>query len=130
MSLQIIGTLSFSPAASFAQESRNTAAAVCACPGDNGGITLPPDFCPNGVRRPYRSCQTDGPRPGRSLVRQHWSGRYYRNDTPPSDGFLVALQDTSGKGSADLIKRFGPGAESGNAGGSGIALFNGWLSLK
>ena len=42
-------------------------------------------------------------------------------------GFLVALQDTNGDGRADVIVRFGPGAESGNAGGTGIALYNGAL---
>jgi hypothetical protein len=130
MSLQIIGTLSFSPAASFAQESRNTAAAVCACPGDNGGITLPPDFCPTVFADHIGHARQMVLAPDGVLYVNTWSGRYYRNDTPPSDGFLVALQDTSGKGSADLIKRFGPGAESGNAGGSGIALFNGWLHAE
>ena len=56
-----------------------------------------------------------------------WSGTYYRNDTPPPGGFLVALQDTKGEGRADMVKRFGPGVESGNAGGTGIALYNGAL---
>ena len=54
-----------------------------------------------------------------------WSGCYYRNDTPPAGGFLVALQDTTGNGHADVVARFGPGAETGNAGGTGIALYNG-----
>ena len=51
----------------------------------------------------------------------------YRNDTPPPGGFLLALQDTTGDGRADAVVRFGPGAESGNAGGTGIALYNGAL---
>ena len=36
-----------------------------------------------------------------------WSGRYYRNDTPPAGGFLVALKDSKGDGHADVIERFG-----------------------
>jgi glucose/arabinose dehydrogenase/mono/diheme cytochrome c family protein len=56
-----------------------------------------------------------------------WSGSYYRNDAPPPGGFLVALQDTRGEGRADVVARFGPGAKSGNAGGTGIALYNGAL---
>jgi glucose/arabinose dehydrogenase len=53
-----------------------------------------------------------------------WSGRYYRNDKPPAGGFLIALKDTTGNGRADVVVRFGPGTESGNAGGTGIALYN------
>jgi glucose/arabinose dehydrogenase/mono/diheme cytochrome c family protein len=56
-----------------------------------------------------------------------WSGPYFRNDTPPPGGFLLALQDTTGDGRADVVLRFGPGAESGNAGGTGIALYRGAL---
>jgi hypothetical protein len=37
-----------------------------------------------------------------------WSGPYYRNDTPPTGGFLLALQDTTGDGRADVVVRFGP----------------------
>jgi glucose/arabinose dehydrogenase/mono/diheme cytochrome c family protein len=53
-----------------------------------------------------------------------WSGRYYGNDTPHAGGFLVALQDKSGSGKADVIERFGETAESGAAGGTGIGIYN------
>ncbi len=56
-----------------------------------------------------------------------WSGRYYGRDRPPPGGFLVALRDTAGSGHADKIVRFGPAIESGSAGGTGIALYNGAL---
>jgi glucose/arabinose dehydrogenase/mono/diheme cytochrome c family protein len=59
-----------------------------------------------------------------------WSGRYYANTEnakAPDGGFLLALQDTTGSGRADKVVRFGPGVESGNAGGTGIALYNGAL---
>jgi glucose/arabinose dehydrogenase len=56
-----------------------------------------------------------------------WSGRYYGNDKPPPGGFLAALQATKGDGHADVIRRFGPRAESSNAGGTGIALYKGAL---
>jgi glucose/arabinose dehydrogenase/mono/diheme cytochrome c family protein len=56
-----------------------------------------------------------------------WSGRYYRNDTPPAGGFLVALQDTKGKGRADVVVRFGETRAEGSAGGTGIALFEAGL---
>jgi len=56
-----------------------------------------------------------------------WSGRYYNDDTPPAGGFLVALQDRHGTGKADVIERFGDGAEEGSAGGTGIGLYKGAL---
>ncbi|MBV8842582.1 MAG: PQQ-dependent sugar dehydrogenase [Bryobacterales bacterium] len=54
-----------------------------------------------------------------------WS--YYGNDESPPGGFLIALQDTKGDGHANVIRRFGPGVESGNAGGTGLALYKGGL---
>jgi glucose/arabinose dehydrogenase len=56
-----------------------------------------------------------------------WSGRYYRNDTPPPGGFLIALKDSKGVGRADVIERFGPGVPQGSAGGTGIALYKGYV---
>jgi len=56
-----------------------------------------------------------------------WSGRYYGNDTPHDGGFLVALQDTTGTGKADLNRRFGETVQSGGAGGTGIGLYKGAL---
>jgi glucose/arabinose dehydrogenase/mono/diheme cytochrome c family protein len=113
---------------SFAAETRNTAGAgKKACAADNGGITLPPGFC--------ATVFADNVGHARHLVVaangvvyvNTWSGRYYGNDKPPSGGFLVALQDTKGDGRANVKTRFGTGAESGNAGGTGIALYNGAL---
>ena len=56
-----------------------------------------------------------------------WSGRYYGNDTPHAGGFLVALQDTTGSGKADVNRRFGETVRSGGAGGTGIGFFQGAL---
>src|SRR3989441_6221966 len=54
-----------------------------------------------------------------------WSGRYYGNDAPHAGGFLVALEDKSGAGKADVIERFGETVQSGGAGGTGIAIYKG-----
>jgi glucose/arabinose dehydrogenase len=51
--------------------------------------------------------------------------RYYRNDTPPAGGFLVALEDSNGDGRADVIERFGDGVWQGATGGTGIAFYKG-----
>src|SRR6202012_3752759 len=54
-----------------------------------------------------------------------WSGEYYNNDKPHAGGFLVALQDKTGAGKADVVERFGETLQTGGAGGSGIALYKG-----
>jgi hypothetical protein len=40
-------------------------------------------------------------------------------DTPHAGGFLVALQDTSGGGKANMVERFGETVQSRGAGGRG-----------
>ena len=52
-----------------------------------------------------------------------WSGKYYGNDTPPPGGFLLALQDKTGSGKADVIERFGETIQTGGHGGTGIGLY-------
>ena len=56
-----------------------------------------------------------------------WSGGYYANSPPPSGGFLIALQDASGHGNANVIRRFGATPARGGHGGTGIALYDGYL---
>ena len=98
-----------------------------ACRGDNGGITLPPGFCAtvfaDNIGHPRHLVVA----PNGVVYVNTWSGRYYGNTPPHADGFLVALRDTTGDGRADVNVRFGPDAKSGNAGGTGIALYNGAL---
>jgi glucose/arabinose dehydrogenase/mono/diheme cytochrome c family protein len=127
MSLPMIGMLLLAPAPSLAQDGHATAAAVSPCPGDNGGITLPAGFCATVFADHIGHARQMVFGPNGVLYVNTWSGTYYRNDKPPPGGFLVALQDTKGEGRADMVKRFGPGADSGNAGGTGIALYNGAL---
>ncbi|HEX4166522.1 MAG TPA: PQQ-dependent sugar dehydrogenase, partial [Bryobacteraceae bacterium] len=54
-----------------------------------------------------------------------WSGKYYGSDVPHAGGFLVALQDRTGAGKADVIERFGETIQTGGAGGTGIGLYKG-----
>jgi glucose/arabinose dehydrogenase/mono/diheme cytochrome c family protein len=116
--------LTVSPSA--AQDERHTAAAAAeACVGNDSGITLPPGFCATVFADNIGHARQMVVAPNGVVYVNTWSGRYYRNDTPPAGGFLVALQDTTGDGHADVVARFGPGAETGNAGGTGIALYNG-----
>jgi glucose/arabinose dehydrogenase/mono/diheme cytochrome c family protein len=123
--LHILGVLLLSASASAAQEGGAAAAQPCA--GDNGGITLPPGFCATVFADNVGHARQMVVAPNGVVYVNTWSGPYFRNDTPPSGGFLLALQDTTGDGRADVVVRFGPGAESGNAGGTGIALYKGAL---
>jgi glucose/arabinose dehydrogenase/mono/diheme cytochrome c family protein len=97
-----------------------------ACAKDDSGLKLPPGFC--------ATIFGDGIGHARHLVVAQngvvyvntWSGSYYPpNETPHEGGFLVALQDKTGSGKADVIERFGETAKTGAAGGTGIGLYKG-----
>jgi glucose/arabinose dehydrogenase/mono/diheme cytochrome c family protein len=122
----MLGALLLAVSPSAAQGSRQApAAAAEPCAGTDSGITLPPGFCATVFADNIGHARQMVVAPNGVLYVNTWSGTYFRNDTPPAGGFLVALQDTTGSGRADVVARFGPGAETGNAGGTGIALFNG-----
>src|ERR1700729_4376292 len=101
--------------------------ATASCPQDDSGLKLPAGFC--------ATIFADGIGHARHLVVASngvvyvntWSGRYYGNDTPHAGGFLVALQDTTGAGKADVNERFGETVQSGGAGGTGIGLYKNGL---
>src|ERR1017187_9524142 len=97
------------------------------CDAGNGGITLPQGFCATIFADNIGHARHLVVAPNGVVYVNTWSGTYYGNDKVPSGGFLVALQDTNGSGQADVKIRFGTGVESGNAGGTGIALYNGAL---
>ena len=112
---------------SAAQERQNAAAEPAPCPARDSGIMLPAGFCATVFADNIGHGRQMVFAPNGVLYVNTWSGRYYRNDAPPAGGFLVALKDTTGAGRADVVVRFGPGAESSNAGGSGIDFYNGAL---
>jgi len=96
-----------------------------ACPNDDTGLRLPSGFCATVFADDIGHARDLAVTPNGVVYVNTWSGRYYGNKLPPPDGFLVALQDKSGAGKADLIERFGATPQSGGAGGSGIAVYNG-----
>jgi glucose/arabinose dehydrogenase/cytochrome c5 len=101
------------------------------CPGDNGGLSLPPGFCAtvfadNLGHTRHLVVAGDG-----TVYVNTWSGRYFRNAPPaPAGGFVVALRDRDGDGVADSTERFGPGEAQGGHGGTGIALWHGGLFVE
>jgi glucose/arabinose dehydrogenase/mono/diheme cytochrome c family protein len=113
-----------SGAAMAAPAAQAGAPTPAACRGDNGGITLAPGFCASIFADKIGHARHLVVAPNGVVYVNTWSGRYYKNDTPPAGGFLVALQDTQGRGRADLIKRFGDSQAQGSAGGTGIAFYN------
>jgi glucose/arabinose dehydrogenase/mono/diheme cytochrome c family protein len=98
-----------------------------ACPNDDTGLQLPAGFCATVFADNIGHVRHMVVTPGGILYANTWSGRYYGNDTPHPGGFLVALQDKSAAGKADLIERFGETVQTGGAGGTGIGLYKGWI---
>jgi glucose/arabinose dehydrogenase/mono/diheme cytochrome c family protein len=97
------------------------------CTNAGTGITLPPGFCATVFADNIGHARHLVVASNGVVYVNTWSGRYYGNKPPHPGGFLVALEDTTGSGQADVVVRFGPDAGSGNAGGTGIALYNGAL---
>ena len=103
-----------------------SAAGSASCVSDESGLKLPPGFCAtifadNIGHARHMVVATSG-----VVYVNTWSGDYYPpNGVLPEGGFLVALQDKTGSGKADVIERFGETKKAGSAGGTGIALYNG-----
>jgi glucose/arabinose dehydrogenase/mono/diheme cytochrome c family protein len=96
-----------------------------ACPNDDSGLKLPAGFCATVFADGIGHARQMAVAPNGVLYVNTWSGRYYGNDKPHAGGFLVALQDKSGTGKADVIERFGETVQTGGAGGTGIGLYKG-----
>ncbi len=103
-----------------------TGARAPACAGD-AGLTLPAGFCGDIFADDIGHARHMAVAANGVLYVNTWSGRYYPNSPPPPGGFLVALQDTTGSGKANVIERFGATVQSGGHGGTGIALYGGYL---
>jgi len=98
-----------------------------ACTGDNGGITLSPGYCATAFADHLGHVRHLVVAPDGVVYANAWSGRYYHDDTPPPGGFLIALQSSHDDGRTDRVVRFGPTHAEGNAGGTGIAIYHGYL---
>ncbi|MGC1300703.1 MAG: c-type cytochrome [Alloacidobacterium sp.] len=104
----------------------DAAAVDHACPKDDSGLKLPPGFCATIFADGIGHARHMVVAPNGVVYVNTWSGGYYPpNEVIPEGGFLVALQDKSGSGKADVIERFGETVKTGAAGGLGVALYNG-----
>jgi glucose/arabinose dehydrogenase len=96
-----------------------------ACPGADTGLRLPAGFCATLFADAIGHARHLVVAANGVVYVNTWSGRYYGNDKPHEGGFLVALQDTTGSGKANVNQRFGETVQSGGAGGTGIGLYKG-----
>jgi len=98
-----------------------------ACPNDDSGLKLPAGFCATVFADGIGHARHMVAASNGALYVNTWSGRYYGNDAPHAGGFLVALQDKTGAGKADVNERFGETVAGGGRGGTGIALYKSWI---
>jgi len=122
-----LGALCIGSSSASAQSNIGSAAGPkpATCPGDDSGLRLPAGFCATIFADRIGHARHLVVSPEGVVYVNTWSGRYYGNDMPPAGGFLVALQDASGKGKADISRRFGETAAGGGAGGTGIGMYKG-----
>src|SRR6202453_990261 len=96
------------------------------CPSEDSGLKVPAGFCATIFADGIGHARHLVVAPNGVVYVNTWSGDYYPpGDKPPAGGFLVALQDKTGAGKADVTERFGDSIETGGAGGTGIALYKG-----
>ena len=110
-------------AQSPANPAKKTARASCS--PDDSGLTLPAGFCATVFADGIGHARHLVVAPSGVVYVNTWSGDYYDFDKTHDGGFLVALQDKSGTGKADVIERFGETVQTGGAGGTGIGMYKG-----
>ena len=109
------------------QPKAGMAAASEACPNDDSGLKLPAGFCATVFADGIGHARHMVAAPNGVLYVNTWSGRYYGNGATHEGGFLVALQDKTGAGKADVDERFGETAQTGGHGGTGIGLYKDFI---
>lgn len=108
-------------------EAAVAAAPEGSCPGDNGGLTLPPGFCATVFADSLGHVRHIVVAQNGDVYVNTWSGKYYGDKPVHAGGFLVALRDSTHDGHADAIVRFGDSASAGGHGGTGIGIYKGAL---
>lgn len=112
--------------ADSAKAASSTAQFASACTGDNGGITFPAGFCATVFADTIGHARHIVVNSNGDVYVNTWSGKYFKTPAHPG-GFIVALRDTNKDGVADIVKRIGPDSLHGNEGGTGIALYKGFV---
>jgi glucose/arabinose dehydrogenase len=102
---------------------KGAVAATLSCPGDNGGLTLPTNFCATVFADSLGHVRHLVVASNGDVYANSWSGEYYPEGSTPPHPFLIAMRDTNHDGRADVVQRFGDSLRNGGAGGTGIALY-------
>jgi glucose/arabinose dehydrogenase/mono/diheme cytochrome c family protein len=97
------------------------------CSEDTAGLSLPGGFCATIFADKLGHVRQIAFAPDGTLYVNTWSGPYYKDNALPAGGFLVALKDSKGTGSADIVERFGETPSGGGHGGTGIAVYNNYV---
>jgi glucose/arabinose dehydrogenase/mono/diheme cytochrome c family protein len=113
-----------SVAASAASPRTAAASQGSSCVPAEVGLKLPAGFCVTIFADGIGHSRDLAVAPNGVVYVNIWSGSYYGNDLPHAGGFLVALQDTTGAGKANIIERFGETVQTGGAGGTGIGIYH------
>jgi len=108
----------------LAQTKSNTQEKGSLCT-NGAGLTLPAGFCATVFADSIGHARHMAVGPNGVVYVNTWSGDDYNFDKVHEGGFLVALQDKAGTGKAGTIERFGETVQTGGAGGTGIAVYNG-----
>jgi glucose/arabinose dehydrogenase/mono/diheme cytochrome c family protein len=98
-----------------------------ACPNDDSGLTLPAGFCATVFADEIGHARHVVVSPSGVVYVNTWQNEDYGNKPVHSGGFIVALQDKTGIGKANVVERFGETVQTGGNGGTGIGLFKGSL---
>jgi len=96
----------------------------------SSGLDLPPGFCATVFADDIGHARHLVVAPNGVVYVNTWSGRYYGNRPPHPGGFVVALRDTSGSGTATINERFGSAPDTGGTGGTGIGWYKGALYVE
>lgn len=97
------------------------------CASDDSGLKLPPGFCATVFADNIGHARHLAVAPNGVVYVNTWSGVYYGNQPTVPGGFLVALQDKSGTGKADVVERFGESEQTGGKGGTGLYIYNNYV---
>jgi glucose/arabinose dehydrogenase len=123
-----VSTLAIAATFMVAAPDRAALAAPAETCSADSGITLPPGFCATVFADTIGHARHLAIAPDGIVYANTWSGQYFQGaPKAPAGGFIVALRDTNGDGKADQSARLGITDSEGGTGGSGIALYKGFL---
>lgn len=129
-SLGLAAALLCAGAAPAAPAQQAVAPAQRAAGCTHAGLKLPAGFCASVFADKVGHARHLAVAANGTVYVNTWSGVYYDAVAVPAGGFVVALRDTTGRGRANLIERFGPSAAQGGKGGTGIALYRGAVYVE